>query len=186
MANIEHYIPFCIKHESRVTRKKDGETNKDYFERARRHGYVNDTGGHTLTGLTLKTYHLYKPSASVAQLKAVSYEDWLHCMKKFFWDKINADDIKSQSVAEAIIDWFWNSGTYGIKPVQRIVGVTTDGVVGKKTIAAINAQDPHKLWCKIQTARYDYFVGLKKSNPEKYGRYLDGWLNRLNEMYYED
>lgn len=186
MADIEHYIPFCIKHEAHVNAKKATETNVQYFERARKGGYVVDSGGPTLTGLTLTIYKKYKPNATIALLKAISYNDWKYCMKKYFWDKIKADQIKSQSVAEAIMDWYWNSGASGVKNVQRLLGVTADGIIGSQTIAAINKKDPYELWSRILSKRYDYFQSLVKSNPDKYKKYLGGWINRLNEFVYEE
>lgn len=186
MANIEHYIPFCIKHEAHVKEKLTAETNKDYFERARGKGFTKDSGGCTQTGLTLDTFRKFKPDATVNDLKNVSYQDWLACMKRFFWDKISGDLIKSQSVADAIMDFFWNSGYSGVKIVQNVLGVKADGIIGKNTVSAINSRDPYDLWAHIQSARYDFFQSRVKSNPEKYKKYLVGWLNRLDAIVYED
>lgn len=186
MANIERYIPFCIKHEAHIKEKLSTETNKDYFERARSKGFTKDSGGYTQTGLTLDTFRKFKSNASVEDLKNVSYQDWLVCMKRFFWDKISGDSIKSQSVANAIMDFFWNSGYNGTKTVQNVLGVKADGIIGKNSVAAINSRDPYDLWAHIQSARYDYFHSRVKSNPEKYKKYLAGWLNRLEALNYED
>lgn len=186
MANIEHYIPFCIKHEAHVKEKNATETCKDYFERARGKGYTKDTGGCTQTGLTLDVFRKLKPEATASDLKNVSYEDWLSCMKRYFWDRISGDQIKSQSVADAIMDFFWNAGYNGTRAVQSVLGVKVDGIIGKKSIAAINSRDPFDLWAHIQSARYDYYQSRVKANPEKYKKYLAGWLNRLEAIRYED
>lgn len=186
MADIDKYIPFCILHEAYVGAQRAGESNAQYFERARSRGYTHDTGGATLTGLTLSTYRRYKPAASVTQLKAISYTDWLHCLKVFYWDRIKGDQIKSDAVACAFIDFYWHSGSTAVKKVQRALHLQSDGVIGPKTLAALNASDSHKTWSVIQTARYDYLNALAKSNPSKYAKYLNGWLKRLNDLRYDN
>lgn len=186
MASIEAYIPFCIQHEARVTAKRATETNAQYFERARPYGYTYDTGGATLTGLTLATYRRYKPAAGVLQLKNISYADWLHCLKTMYWDKLKADKIQNNAIAGALMDFYWNSGQTAVKKVQKALHVTADGIIGAKTLAALNSSDAHKTWSVIQTARYDYLHALANSNPTKYGKYLKGWLNRLNDLKFYD
>lgn len=184
MANIETYIPFCIQHEAVVTAKRDGETNIEYFERARSKGFVYDTGGATQTGLTLATFRRYKPRASVLQLKNIYYKDWLHCLKVFYWDKIKADQISSNSVANALMDFYWNSGTTAVKMVQSALELKDDGIVGSKTIAALNTGNSRDTWEIIQETRRAYVTRLAKNNPAKYAKYLNGWINRINELKY--
>ena len=40
-------------------------------------------------------------------------------LKPHYWDRWKADDIKSQSVANILVDWVWASGAHGIKIPQR-------------------------------------------------------------------
>ena len=56
----------------------------------------------------------------------------------FFWDKIHGGAIKSESVAVMICDWLWTSGAWGLKNTQKVLGVVQDGIVGVKTLGAIN------------------------------------------------
>ena len=76
------------------------------------------------------------------------------------------------------------SGTYGIKYPQKVLGVTADGVVGPKTIAAINDYPNKKeLFEKLWKRRKAYFESIGKGKNSKF---LNGWLNRLNEFkWYE-
>ena len=107
-------------------------------------------------------------------------------MKSLYWDKWKADQIKSQSVANILVDWVWASGNYGVKIPQKLLGVTADGIVGKNTLAAVNNYpSQHELFDKIRQERLDYIDRICKSRPtnEKYRR---GWCNRINNLYFEE
>lgn len=99
-------------------------------------------------------------------------------MKPHFWDRWKADEIKSQSVANILVDWVWASGKHGITNVQRLLGVKVDGIVGDKTIAALNAKEPRQLFTAIKKARISFIEGIIRVNP-KQKRFRNGWLNRL-------
>ena len=103
-----------------------------------------------------------------------------------YWGKWKADQIKSQSVANILVDWVWASGNYGIKIPQKLLEVTADGIVGKNTLAAVNNYpSQHELFDKIRQERLDYIDRICKSRPmnEKYRR---GWCNRINNLYFEE
>ena len=98
-----------------------------------------------------------------------------------FWDKWKADEIKNQSIAQLLVDWVWVSGVYGIKYPQQVLGVKVDGIVGQKTIAAINDYpDQKELFNKLWNRRKKHFEDVAKS-PSK-AKFLKGWLNRLNDF----
>jgi lysozyme family protein len=83
------------------------------------------------------------------------------------------------------VDWLWNSGTVAIKRVQEIVGVKVDGIVGDKTIAAINNKSPLPLFGAIKEARKEYIEEIcdKRPKNEKFRR---GWMNRVNDIMFEE
>jgi len=82
-----------------------------------------------------------------------------------------------------IVDWVWASGQgIGIKRVQKILGVTADGIVGPKTLAAVNNADPKDLFTKVYNARAAHFQAIVKSNPSQ-KKWLKGWMNRINYIY---
>lgn len=72
-------------------------------------------------------------------------------LRPHYWNRWRADEILNQSVANILVDWVWASGTHGIKRPQRILGVTADGIVGPKTLAAVNSMDPMELHFRIRT-----------------------------------
>ena len=120
----------------------------------------------------------------VDDLKLITDDDAVKVvMKPHFWDRWKADQIKSQSVANILVDWVWGSGVNGIKPVQQLLGVTVDGIVGAKTLAALNAREPKLLFAEIKKARVQYIQRLVKRRPSQ-KVFENGWLRRLNSINY--
>lgn len=157
-------------------------------------GFVNDPddlGHETNKGVTFQTYKLYRrrkrlPEPTVEDLKNISDEEFTDILKSLYWDACLGDRISSQSVANAIVDWAWNSGTKTVvKEVQRILGVKDDGIVGNITLAAINSRSPLPLFGAIQTARKFYIEEICISRP-KNKKYRVGWLNRINNLQFYD
>lgn len=139
-----------------------------------------DAGGHTMWGITLSTFRsVYGSQMGVAYLKAMTEEQWDYIYTRLYWNRWRADQIKSQAIANLLVDWYWHSGAYGIKLPQKILGVQIDGLVGPKTIAAINDYpNQYELFRKLWHEREDYFKRLASKPTQK--KFLQGWLNRLN------
>lgn len=146
-----------------------------------------DKGGCTNSGVTISTYRFYYGKGKTCNdLKNMKEEEWNHIFKTGYWDRYKADSILNQSVANICVDWLWASGVYGIKYVQRILGVADDGVVGAKTLAALNGYPSQKdLFGKIKARRLKQFDDIVKKNP-KQKVFLNGWRNRVNSFYYKD
>ena len=155
-------------------------------------GFVNDPddlGGATNKGITIGTFREYRkrkglPSPTVQELKDLSENDWYKIFKTMYWDRWRGDEIKSQSVANILIDWVWASGVHGIRRPQAILGVSVDGIVGAKTIAALNAAYPDRLFEAIKADRAKFIDEICKARP-KNEKYRKGWMNRINAIKYE-
>lgn len=149
-------------------------------------GFANipgDRGGATNMGVTITTYRsVFGKERTVEDLKALTDVEWLHVFNTLYWSKWKGDQIESQSVANLLVDWMWTSGSYGVKIPQRVLEVKIDGVVGPKTLAAINGYpDQEKLFSKLWQEREDFFRRIA-TGPQK--KFLNGWLNRLNGICY--
>lgn len=190
MAKVENLVPFIIHFEAGVI--PTDLTGEALFEKARKTGYGNDPddlGGATMVGVTIATYEAYcrkkgYPRPTVERLRNISYAQWLDILKTMFWDKWQADRINNQSVAEILVDWVWASGKYGITIPQQVLGVTPDGVVGPKTLSALNAQDPKKFFARIMAERKAFIERICVSRP-KNNKFKKGWLRRLNAITYK-
>lgn len=171
MASVEKLVPFILKWEG---------------------GFVNDPddlGGATNRGVTLVTYAQYckkkgYPVPTVERLKNLSEREWTEILKTMYWDRWKADQIESQSVANILVDWVWASGNYGIKIPQKLIGVTVDGIVGPKTIDAVNSRNPRELFDLIKIARFDYIEDICRKRPSN-NKFKRGWINRINDFVFE-
>lgn len=151
-------------------------------------GFVNDpddSGGATNLGVTIATFReYYGKDKTTEDLIHMTMGQWENIFKKGYWDKILGDAIKSQSVANIIVDWCWMSGTKRvIKRIQKILRVKSDGIFGPMTLAALNASEPRNLFLVIKSARVDYYKEIVGINPRN-RKFLKGWLNRLNALEY--
>lgn len=155
-------------------------------------GFVNDPddlGGATNKGVTLGTYKQYKKSKglqdpTVEDLKNISDEEWTEIFKKMYWDRWKADCINNQSIANILVDFCWASGVNGIKRPQKILGVKVDGIVGDKTINALNAYPAKELFNKIKADRIAFIDEICKARPAN-EKFRKGWLNRINDFKFE-
>lgn len=141
--------------------------------------HPQDPGGATMKGVTLATFQsVYGKNKTVQDLKNITDEQWHHIFKTLFWDKCKVDQIGSQSIANLIVDWAYNSGTgTAIKKVQKIVGTSVDGIVGPKTLEAINKRDRLSLFNEIYIARENFFKSLKT-----FPTFGKGWMRRLRSI----
>ena len=151
-------------------------------------GLVNDprdTGGATMCGVTLNTFRQFFGEDKTEQdLMRMTPEQWRAIMKGGFWDKCWADQLKNQSVAEIIVDWCINSGMGMLKRVQEIVGTKADGIMGPKTLRAINCADQKTLHAKVKVARTRKYLKILETSPSKVC-FIEGWLNRLADFKWE-
>lgn len=172
MANVINLAPFILKWEG---------------------GFVNDPadlGGATNMGVTIGAWKScgYDKDGDgdidVDDLRLLTREDVVNrVLKPHYWDRWKADDIKSQSVANILVDWVWASGAHGIKIPQRLLGVSVDGIVGPKTLAAVNARNPRELFDMIKIARFDFIEDICRKRPAN-NKFKRGWMNRINDIAY--
>ena len=155
-------------------------------------GFANvpgDRGGATKYGVTISTWKAQgydkdgDGDIDVNDLKLITPEDAMRICRLNFWNRWKADQINNQSIANILVDWVWGSGKYGITIPQQMLGVKPDGVVGPKTIAALNAQNPRDFFYKLWQRRKKYLYDICVNRPANY-KFLDGWLNRLQGIQY--
>ena len=100
-----------------------------------------------------------------------------------YWHKNNIPSINNFSLQYIIFDFAVNSVRTWAKKLQLVLGVTPDGIIGSKSIAAINAQNPEHLFKVIKQLRANYYIDLSKKRNNY--QFLNGWLRRINSINYE-
>ena len=149
MADVRKLAPFILKWEG---------------------GFIDDPddlGGATNMGVTIGTYETYcrkkgYPKPTIERLKNLTKEEWTEILKTMYWDRWKADEIKSQSIADILVDWIWASGVHGIKIPQDLLGVID----------------------QIKIARFDFIEDICRKRPAN-NKFRRGWMNRINDIKFE-
>ena len=121
----------------------------------------------TKYGIAANTYpSLDIKNLTLAQAKEIYKKDW--------WDKLGANGLHSAIVFQ-LWDFAINAGKKrAIMELQQSVGVTVDGAIGPKTIAAVNAHDLNDVILTLTAERLTFYTSL--STFSTYGK---GWVNRV-------
>jgi lysozyme family protein len=143
--------------------------------------YTNDPldpGGPTKYGITLTDYQLYIDKNGTAEsVKNLTIGQAKEIYRLHYWNDVHGDELLSP-FDFMIFDFGVNSGVeISVKAAQAIVGVTEDGKVGPKTIAAVNAHDPLDFIEKFHAARMERY----RSRPA-WPRFGGGWTTRANTV----
>lgn len=199
MADMMALAPILLQIESGARYKMTDGKGKPYtlplakqWEYAVKKGYSNkasDRGGPTFCGITLYTYKSYcrkkgKPNPSVYDLRRITLGIWLDVLR-MFWDRMHGDEISNQSVANLCVDNVFNTGASYIKQIQVVLGVEPDGIVGSKTVAAINSANQRELFAKLYEKRRLFYMNLILAKPDQEEN-RGGWMNRLANYKFEE
>lgn len=172
--------------------------------------HPNDPGGATNKGIILANWQRWGSDKDmdgdidVNDLKLMTDQEAFDIYRINFWNKIMADKIVSQPVAEIIFDMYVNAPSIAIKMLQHLLNVLNpdktklkvDGGMGYKTIAAINFTPAATLHDAYREARKTYYtyranmldssnkwysffqsIGAKPSNAAQ--AFIKGWLARV-------
>lgn len=140
-------------------------------------GYVNDpddTGGETKFGVAKSA----NPELNIATL---TYAQAKEIYKRNYWVKCRCGEL-TEKLATHVFDAAVNHGTTtAIKMLQRAVNVSDDGLLGPKTIAAIQALPEKQVVYFFIQHRRNFYLKIVERNPSQM-KFLKGWMNRLNEL----
>lgn len=142
-------------------------------------GHLSSDPNPTLDGVTQATYSAWRkgqglPDRSVREMAeaerlAIYHEYWVDCRA----------DAMPEAVAAIHFAYAFNAGpSAAARPLQRAVGVHVDGIIGPKTLAAVNAAPPAQLVPVLlveQAASYhDIAIRKKHLRPN-----MTSWIGRL-------
>ncbi len=137
-----------------------------------------DPGGATNFGITLQTLsdwvgHNVTPEDVRNMTKAQAVEIY----RANYWNPACCGNLPG-GVDLMVFDFGVNAGPRtSVKCLQRAVGVTEDGSVGPRTLAAVQAVNARDLIGTLSQLRLAYYRGL--TNFDRFGR---GWTNRTEQV----
>lgn len=141
-------------------------------------GYTNhpsDPGGPTNFGITIHDYRRYiNPKGTAADVKNMKLAQAAVIYKTKYWDLQHCERMPS-GLDFAMFDYGVNSGIgRSQKVLQRILKVQVDGIIGAKTLAAMDAQDPQYLIRALCAERLRFVKSLRTWSV--FGK---GWGRRI-------
>jgi lysozyme family protein len=151
----------------------------------------DDPGGRTYRGVTQARYNQYRkakglPLRDVAQM---TEQEMREIYWTYYWLPVKGDEF-DYPLALAVFDTGVNMGTgTAIKLLQRAINdllpkekwVTVDGVLRQQTLTAAKSLNPIQLALRLCDRREERYRAIVRAKP-KLGKFLKGWLNRLNDL----
>ena len=102
--------------------------------------------------------------------------------KKEFWDKMRLDEVDSELKSCELFVFGANVDTVpAVRVLQRLLGVVVDGIMGQKTLKALNDYNEQSFDVDFDRAEIAYYRNLVKAKPE-YHIYERGWINRAEKV----
>tara|TARA_R110000868_G_scaffold237132_9_gene491596 strand:- start:4601 stop:5263 length:663 start_codon:yes stop_codon:yes gene_type:complete len=142
-------------------------------------GYVNhpeDPGGATDRGITQRTYNDWRAMQGKSQIsvRGISKAEAEAIIAHQYLDKVGADLLPS-GLDYCVADYAVNSGVaQAARDLQRVLGVTVDGVVGAQTIAAANRAKAETVIEDLCERRMRFLRGLRT-----WSTFGGGWKVRV-------
>lgn len=136
-------------------------------------GYVNnphDKGGETKYGISKKAYpDLDIAALTLAEAKSIYYAD--------YWLRAKCDKLPD-ALSVAVFDYAVNSGIKrAIKDMQKVLGVTIDGIIGNQTIGASIRKPLKQTIEKYIEERQNFVTSLKD-----FAHFGKGWAARIKRV----
>lgn len=149
-------------------------------------GYVshkNDRGGSTNHGVTQANYTrwLTKHGKQWADVRELTKRDATLIYRENYWIPSKCDALPDV-VRDIHFDGAVNHGvSRANKLLQAAVGVSQDGVIGSKTLAAVAGMDGRLVRARLLNERYRFYTAIVNRDRSQFD-FLVGWLNRLAEF----
>ncbi|WP_413190950.1 glycoside hydrolase family 108 protein [Psychrobacter sp. AT9] len=146
------------------------------FDRLMDHegGYVNhpnDPGGETMYGVTKRVAQAHGYHGDMRKLpKSLAKQ----ITEKSYYKAVKGDEL-NRLIAWQLTDAAYNHGNrQAVKLLQRAVGVSDDGLIGPRTLAAVAAMDKNDVVLLFNAERLEFFTNLRIW--QTFGK---GWARRV-------
>lgn len=141
--------------------------------------HKDDPGGATNKGITIATYRqFYGNMKTRDELWNISDRE-VEEIYESYWDKVKAYDLPI-GVDLVVFDGSVHSGAYqSAKWLQRAAFAVEDGIVGPKTLSAVNARDSLRIVTDYLSLRMDFLTSLRHYET------FPGWQTRVVHLFNE-
>jgi lysozyme family protein len=178
MANYKEIIPFILKAEGGLSKAKTDSASTDPVP--------DGKGYHTNKGITWTSLKKFQSKLGVSQpvLIKVFYSMpesvWSMIFKLGYWDAVKGDQIKSQAIADTLVDWAWASGaTTAIRKLQQFMRLPINSRMDSLTLQRLNSLSDEAAFLKDFSAfKKQWYLSL----PNQSANYK-GWATRLDNLY---
>lgn len=160
-------------------------------------GYVNDPndrGGETNMGITIATWRAYASGdlgieATSNTLRNMTKEQAEVIYYNHYWEPKGFCKLESTKIALMIYDWTITSGR-AITQIRKMlhneynINLVVNNTMDDDMIHCINAiEDQGQLLSRIAEIRKEYYRSLTITDgePNSQVRFLNGWINRVND-----
>ena len=109
----------------------------------------------------------------------------IELVKQFYYENFYKpfEKVESDKIKAVLFETAVNIGIkQTVKLAQKVLGVKVDGILGPKTLKAINSVDEKEFLKDFTIARIAFYTALTNKNPRRYAIFLRGWINRTLEV----
>jgi len=102
-------------------------------------------------------------------------------VRRFYYEHYyqHLETIENPEIRFAILEFGVNAGLKEAGKIAQVVADTSpDGIIGLKTLAALNPMKLEDFKKSYLIARIKHYLDLANKDPKRYGTYLRGWLNQ--------
>lgn len=136
-----------------------------------------DRGGATNYGITQRVYREWK--GADVDIKNITKDEAMQIYLERYWKPSKAGLLPA-----ALRDIHFDSAVnHGVgranKLLQAAAGVDQDGVIGNKTLEAVNEMDDRLLKCRYVAARYAFYGDIIRRDRSQ-TVFITGWMSRMS------
>lgn len=144
------------------------------------HTVAGDTGGQTYAGIA----RVHNPQWAGWQFIDRGDTPPTPLVRDFYYSKhwvpIRGDQLR-YDIAASLYDFGVNAGVKtAVKLAQIVASVEPDGVVGPRTVAALNGLSTNAFSLGFLAAKLKRYADIVKRNPSQ-AKFFAGWVNRSLE-----